>query len=248
MPTPGFQVTLDSNVKDVIRRIESNLRDQIPFVNAYALTKTAQDVRADEIATMQRVFDRPTRFTLNALYVRPATKSDQFAVCEFKEGFGSIPAWRYLGPQVVGGKRSHKSFEKRLIAKGLMKPNEFAVPASHAPVDAYGNVTGAFITRMLSMLGAQNDSAQNTTLKSKARAKARGQYLVLREDAHVQPGVYHRKGARGIEPVFIFTRPPTYRPRFPFYERAQIVTQQNYARRFAEGWGRYVTPKLPKAA
>jgi hypothetical protein len=141
MPTPGFRISLDHNVTDVIRRIDANLRDKIPFVNAYALTKTAQDVRLDEIETMQRVFDKPTRFTLNALYVRPATKQDQFAVCEFKEGFGSVPAWRYLGPQVVGGKRSHKSFEKRLIAKGLMLASEYAVPGKGAQLDAFGNVS-----------------------------------------------------------------------------------------------------------
>jgi hypothetical protein len=222
----------------------------VPFVNAYALTKTAQDVKADEIATMQRVFDRPTRFTLNALYVKLATKEDQFAVCEFKEGFGSVPAWRYLGPQVAGGKRSHKSFEKRLIAKGLMLPSEYAVPGKGAQLDAFGNVSASALTRMLSDLGAQNDSAQNATARSRKRARGRnrGQYLVLRGQGGAPPGVYLRKGARAIMPFMMFVRSPSYKPRFPFYERAQIITAQNYARRFAEGWERYVTPRLAQAA
>lgn len=82
---------------------------QIPFLTAYALTKTAQDIKDAEYKLIGQVFDRPTRFTLNSLFVRPATKSNLVASVEFKEGFGSVPAWRYLGPHVDGGGRQKKS-------------------------------------------------------------------------------------------------------------------------------------------
>jgi len=42
----------------------------------------------------QYVFDRPTRFTPNSLYVRLATKMDLTAIVEFKEDFGAVPASR----------------------------------------------------------------------------------------------------------------------------------------------------------
>lgn len=42
-------------------------------VMATALTRTAQDVREAVRQELPRVFDRPTPYTLNSLFVRPAT-------------------------------------------------------------------------------------------------------------------------------------------------------------------------------
>ena len=103
------------------QRVTRQMRQDSPFAVAYGLTKTAQDIKAAEIDVMKDVFDRPIRFTLNALFEKPATKADLTAVVEFKEGFGSVPAWRYLGPQVAGGSRSTKSGERKLIDAGIMK-------------------------------------------------------------------------------------------------------------------------------
>jgi hypothetical protein len=48
----------------------------------------------------------------------------------------------------------------------------------------------------------------------------------------------------GVRTGAIYEYAPS-RPCFPFYERARIITAANYARRrFAEGWAKYVTPRL----
>jgi hypothetical protein len=61
------------NFPQVKRLLDAQQR-QMPFAVALALTRTAQDVKRAEQAEMRGVFDRPTPFTLNSLFTKPATK------------------------------------------------------------------------------------------------------------------------------------------------------------------------------
>jgi hypothetical protein len=243
---------------DVIKALKNLAAEDAPIVTAYALTKTAGDIKAAEIDTMKSVFDRPTKFTLNSLFVKPATKRDLVAEVFFKDGFGSIPAWRYLGPQVEGGARVHKAHEKRLIRQGLMKPEEFAVPGKGAKLDAYGNLSGSTIERILSQLGAAEQFAgyqanATNSRRSKAKKKKAGTYFLLRPGAggrssrNVAPGIYHRSGKEMV-PVIMFVRPPRYQKRFPFYETARSTFDAKLVSRAREGWDRFVGSKLKVAA
>ncbi|MEX0745690.1 MAG: hypothetical protein WD118_08810 [Phycisphaeraceae bacterium] len=236
----GFTVDVRSNVADVLRAVDDLQRNKVPFYTAYALTKTAQDVRAAQYASMREVFDRPTRFTLNSLFVRPATKHNLTAIVFFKEGFGSVPAFRYLGPQVVGGARVKKSHERALERAGILKSGEFVVPGEGVKLDAHGNMRGGDITRILSMLGASPDPTQNTTARSRRtrKGRARGSYFVLR-DRGAPDGIYHRSGLREIKPVMIFVRRPQYRKRLPWEQTARRVVQQRFAHHFREGVRRF---------
>lgn len=244
---------------DVMRNLRQLRREDAPMVTAYALTKTGQDIKAAEIASMKAVFDRPSRFTLNALYLKTATKRDLQAVVYFKEGFGSIPAWRYLGPQVEGGGRQHKSHEKRLIRAGHMKPDEYAVPGAGARLDQYGNISGPTIERILSHVQAAEQFSgyqANATNSRRSRAKRRksGTYFVLRPDAvgrargNVAPGIYLRQNLNHIVPVIMFVRAPKYRKRFPFYETGQDVFKANFARHARDGYNKFVASKYRKKA
>jgi hypothetical protein len=245
---------------DVIAAL-GNLRDEdAPIVTAYALTKTAQDIKDAEVKSMGDVFDRPTRFTLNALYVKPATKRDLVAEVYFKEGFGkSIPAWRYLGPQVEGGDRRHKAHEMRLIRQGLMKDDEFAVPGKGVKLDSFGNIPAGTITRILSQVGAAEQKAgenANATPASLKRKKKQGigRYFVLRPDGagrvgrNVAPGIYYRADLKEIVPVIMFVRAPKYQKRYPFYETAAKTFDDVLVPRAREGWERFVGSKLKQAA
>jgi hypothetical protein len=244
---------------DLMRNLAYLREEDAPIVTAYALTKTAQEIKAEEIRTMASVFDRPTKFTLNALYVKPATKRDLAAEVYFKDGFNSVPAWRYLGPQVEGGARVHKAHEKRLIRAGLMKDDEFAVPGKGISLDGFGNIPGSTIERILSQLGAAEQFSgysANQTKRSRARAKARkiGLYFVLRPGApgianrNVAPGIYYRAGLRDLVPVILFVKPPKYQKRFPFYETASMVFDAKFLLHARDGWDRFVGSKLKKAA
>ncbi|NPU63384.1 hypothetical protein HL667_00035 [Bradyrhizobium sp. 83012] len=254
MPAVHYRV----EAADLMRKIRALAAEDAPMVTAYALTKTGQDIKAAEIETMKAVFDRPTRFTLNSLYLKPATKRDPVAEVYFKEGFGSVPAWRYLGPQVEGGARMHKSFEKRLIAAGHMKAEEFAVPGQGVKLDAFGNIAGSLIMRILSQVQAAETysgvKANATKASLKRKKKDVGRYFVLRPDGSgraarkVAAGIYWRQGLRDMVPVILFVKAPRYQKRFPFFERAREVFDARLLINAQAGFERFVTSKLPKAA
>jgi len=248
----GFRLDISMDIDRLTRSLSQLEHESIPFWTANALTKTAQDIKTAEVEEMKRVFDRPTRFTLNALYIKPATKRDLTAAVMFKDE-GGTPAWRYLGPQVESGVRSHKGFEKRLIAIGYMHPDEFVVPGKGAQLDAYGNISGGLWQRIISDLGLQRDPLQNTTAAARKRnkSKKRGRYIVLRPDWPVQPlyanlvrdippGIYHKaSGGNAIVPVVMFVRTPNYKKRLDYYGLAKRVLQQRFGANFRLAMQKY---------
>jgi hypothetical protein len=245
---PAFNLDAKTNLDLVLRRLGDVERNQIPFLTAYALTKTAQDIKAEQVAVMARVFDRPTRFTLNALYVKPATKTDLHAKVEFKEGFGSVPAWRYLGPEIEGGNRRKKSFELALQRAGILDPGEYVVPGVGAKLDGFGNMRGSEISKILSQLGASPDPMQNATRSRRSRSKrARSQYIVLR-GTKARDGIYLRKAGNVIIPVMVFVGRPNYRKRYPHFETAREVFGRNLAKNFRDGWQRFVASQSARRA
>lgn len=238
----GLKIDVRHNMADFLGRLTELEREHVPFVTAYALTKTAQDIKRDEVEVMLKVFDRPTRFTLNSLFMKPATKRDLVAMVYFKEGFGSIPAWRYLGPQVEGGGRKKKSHERAFERAGILQSHEFIVPGKGVKLDAFGNMRGGEITRILSALGANPDPLSNSTSRSRKRNARVRRYFVLRGHGQAPDGVYERKGT-GIVPVMVFVSAPRYEKRFPFFETARATYNRVFAGHFREGWRRYAKPR-----
>lgn len=153
-------------------------------------------------------------------------------------GSGETPAGRYLTPQTDGGKRGIKRFERALQAVGLLPAGWQAVPGSRAKMDSYGNMSVGEIRQILSWFDAaelvagtrQNMRAAGRDKRRKGtRTKAGWEYFAVRPGSikgGLKPGIYRRTkmamGAR-IDPVVMFVRGASYRPRFPFYEIAQTV-------------------------
>ena len=84
------------------KQIESFSERRIAAVVATALTRTAVEVKDALRAELPRVFDRPTPYTLNSLFVKPARADRLQAETYFKDdsaGSGT-PATKYLLPQV----------------------------------------------------------------------------------------------------------------------------------------------------
>ncbi len=59
-------------------------KSQLPFATAKALTLTGQKVKAGITSAMQRSFSNPTPYTLNSVYLKPATKTNLVAEVELK--------------------------------------------------------------------------------------------------------------------------------------------------------------------
>lgn len=248
----GFVVDISADIDGLIARMSVVERNSVPFWTAAALTQTAKDIQGALVDEMSRVFDRPTRFTLNALYVKPANKRELTAAVMFKEGFGSIPAWRYLGPEVEGGVRPRKSYERRLIEIGAMRADEYAVPGAGVKLDAHGNISGSFWQLVMAELKAMRDPQQNATVVSRKRAakRGRGRYFVLRPDwpsaapdarqvRNVPPGVYERSGGGAFRPVIAFVKASAYRKRLDYYGIAKRTLQRNFLGNFAAMRAKY---------
>lgn len=216
-------VSVRANVSQVMAGLAATQRRHIPFATALALTRTAQAVLRIEQAAMVRVFDRPTPFTLNSIAVRPATKARLSAEVFFREFAGKgIAGGKYLKPEVYGGARRPKRSELALRAAGILRPDEFIVPAKGFPLDAFGNLPSGLMQRILAQLKAQRDPSLNEGARGRSRRRRpqAGHYFVPGEGSALPRGVWERFGSRAIRPVLIFVREPRYRARYPFYEIA----------------------------
>lgn len=223
-------------------------RTVIPYAASTALTRVASAARQDIRAEMPRVFDRPNAWTLNSVRVRPARVDKLSATIEVKDDApnnGTRPE-DYLLPNVVGGPRKEKRFERNLRYAGILAPGRRAIIGQGAKLDAYGNLSRGEIQRILTAVRASFDPAQNRTTSRKSRKNAKNaQYFVrgldtvrmeggapVRRAGFGTPGIYQRQGRKAV-PVLIFTdKPPQYRKRLDFDRIAQRRADEDFAAEF----------------
>jgi len=233
------------NLADVERMLGDQQR-QLPFAMSLALNRTAQDVKKAEQQEMRTVFDRPTRYTLNSLYIDPAKKDKLSARVWVKD---TDRPEHYLLPQIFGGQRPLKRFEQMLVRRGLMRPNERAVPAAGARLDAYGNMNRGQIVQILSQLQTfyLAGSDANATNSKRSRAKrARLTYFVStgkgtypygrhswkhgRMQQELERGVWARRPhetlGSTVQPVLLFVPRATYGIRLRFNSVAERTVQR----------------------
>jgi hypothetical protein len=213
----------------------------IPFVMARTATLLAQRVKKGAITVMQKRLDRPTPTTLNSLFVKMATKT-RAAQVYFKDSWASgIPADTYLQQAVSGGLRPHKRFEKSLIARGVMRSGQFAVPTT-AFMNQYGNVSRGTMLKILSGLGAAESTRgyqANASDSAKSRRKGNA-HRFFSGDVGGTQGVWERRSmgmGDAVRPVFIFSdSAPRYRTIFPFFKIGQNIVNANYQADAATAW------------
>jgi hypothetical protein len=238
-----YAIRAEWDSRDVKTVLAALAPRQWQFATALALTHLAQHVKTAERDDMGRSLDRPTPYTLNSLYMQRATPANQEARVWFKDfAPKGTPAGKYLMPQVHGGERPDKRFERSLQHAGLLRSGRQLVPASGAARDQYGNVQRSVYTRLLSQLHASPDATQNQTLKTKKRARRRGtQQYFYGNPGGKGRGVWLRvPGGRvlggrmhsHIVPIFLEQKPHRYRPRFAFFSVAERVAAARYQDEF----------------
>lgn len=243
-------INLQQDINRLTRSLDDLTRKQVPFATALALTRTAQDVRKAIKDEFPRVFDRPTPWTMNSLFLKPATKKRQEARVWLKDyASKGIPATKYLGPQIFGGARNFKRFEKALQRVGILPPGMIAVPGDAAKLDAYGNMSRGQIIQLLSYFSAHSEVGYLANMSEKRRAALHKrnegmEYFVLRTKwGKLPPGIYQRtktqvagkRGPRmqsGVKPVLIFVKPADYKKRLPFFEVAERTVLMKLDRNF----------------
>ena len=228
---------------------------RLAAAQATALTRATATAKQTVLDELKRSIDRPTPYTLRGLFMKGATAQNLTSRLWYGNEFsgGGVPQARYLYPEVEGGTRKHKRFEKALIARGSMPSNTFAVPAKYAPRDQYGNVPSGVINQILSQLGTELTAGFSRTLrqrpgesraawlkrKQKALGRAGGQYVAIKERrGKLYPGIYRAEmrdfgrigqGRSGkLVPIFFFTRQPHYQARYQFYKVATSTVARQF--------------------
>lgn len=236
-------------------RIGLQVAERVKRPTAKALTRTAMDVKAEEVNEMRRVFDRPTKYTLGGVYMRGASvdKGRDYAEVWLKDfgGKGGAAA-QYLSPQIFGGARKLKRFEGALKRAGILPAGMFAVPGRDADMDANGNMSRAQIVQILSYFKGLRDSTQWMSDKRRATlardGRRKGQvrkgftYFALhKRNGKLPPGVYKRldygQGRVVVRPILVFVRQPNYTRRFDFFGVGERVIAARFPVHMRAAWG-----------
>jgi hypothetical protein len=198
---------------------------------ATALTRSAVLSRDETRRDLGTVFDRPTPYTVNALYVEPAKADRLQASVKFKDDSATsgTPAAQYLMPHVKGGGRAQRRFEQLMVAAGHLPAGWFVVPGAGANLDAYGNISRGQIIQVLSQLritavagSTRNMSFTDTRGALRAQKRAGGRFFVVPPGSRIAPGVYQREFiGRTVTPVMLFVSRVTYRATFDFFGTVQ---------------------------
>ena len=245
-----------TGLKEVIANMDDLAKNQVPFALAKALTKTAQDVKDAEVKVMQSSLDRPTPYTLNSLFVKPATKINLESMVYFKDkssaGKGN-PAANWMQPEIEGGRRNVKRFEVALQRIGVLPKGMYIAPGAACQLDAYGNIPSSLIIQILSYFKAFGEQGYSANITDKRKAalkkgskrtmKTGYEYFVSYGPGswsgrqHLAAGIYKKVDLIGqgkIKPIMMFVKIPSYYKRFPFFETAQRVVDQKLKSNFDE--------------
>lgn len=210
-------------------------RQQLPFAIMQACNKTGWEVRTAWQRQAHRVFDRPTRMTINAVRFDRATKSRPYAEIYLRdEAHKGTPPANYLLPQVQGGGRRLKGMERLLQAAGHMPPGTYAVPGKGAVLDQHGNVRAGQVRQIISQLGAgreagytsnESEATRGQRLRREKRRGGGGNYFPVRQRrGRLVPGIYERITTgfgSAVRSIFIFTRHVSYQPRYDIFGMAE---------------------------
>ena len=228
-----MNISIKSDIDKLKKDLTTLQKKQIPAATQWALNGTAKKVKAAEQREIKRVFNSPTRFTVNSLWIKWARKSKLEALVKLKdEAYKGNPAAKYLQSEIEGGARRHKGFEKLLIAKGQMPRNMYAIPSRTIKKNQYGNVSNGVIQKILSGLSSQRDVYQNAR-KGSSRSKTLGKYFAgIVGSTH---GIWDVARLHKGQPALLFlfvTGAPNYRKRFDFQRVAQKTIKTVFTREF----------------
>lgn len=216
------------------------------FASIVALTRTAKIVTAALNKSTQGAFDRPVPMTQRAVDWEPATRGLPVITVFLKDYLpkGTPPA-KYLRAQIEGGTRRQKRSERSLASAGKMGNRGFWVPGPGMKLNAYGNVPGPMMTRILSAVKASSDPTQNITQRSRKTnlSARRGEhYFVPPAGSKLAPGVWRQYASGRLVPVLFFVPTVTYRKRWDFFGMGARFTRATFpgelGKAIGEGWNR----------
>lgn len=225
-----FNVTVQHNLDEVFAQMDSFVEELVPQAVAIAMQRTGEDVKQAEIDEIARVFDQPTPWTLNSVYVSNLKQRSNETHVWLKDIWGGGRTdIHYLAPQIYGGGRVDKRSEEIMRLTGILPDGMQVVPGKAAKLDAYGNVSRGLIMQVMSALRISETTAgrsSDRTKRSEKRRKNLPQFFVSRgAPSHLRPGIWQRVG-KHVKPILMFTRAGQYEERFDFHGIAAKVANE----------------------
>ena len=201
-----------------------DMKKQLPFAVARALTQVAYAVIEDEKKAMMAAFDRPTKYIQNSLRVVSAKKGDLTAYVQTKDqGKGTDPD-RILVPEIAGGSRNVTRYERALQATGYMPQGYRAIAARGERRDSFGNVSRSRWKTILAALRANRNA-------SKGQGKRSEIFTLVRPYGKLMPGIYERNEA-SVVPIVIYISNAVYKARLDFYGTAKKTIDSRFEELF----------------
>ena len=204
-------------IASVIAQIRDVPARVVPYAASTALTRVALAGRAGVLAAMPRVFDRPTPYALRSTRVIPSTVQTLAARVQVNDDFtnNGVAAEDFLFPEVFGGPRKEKRYERSLRYSGILRSGERTVLGQAAPLDAYGNLKASEIQRILTAVRGNFDPYQNKTTSRRSRKNAK-KAPYFAGAVRGTRGIWKREGRKTLPILIFITKAPVYRQRLDF--------------------------------
>jgi hypothetical protein len=167
---------------------------------------------------MTEVFDRPTPWALGGLrYQKPTGRAVRAHLARGvrRQGHPRRPLPRRRDR---GRAAPSQALREGAAGQGPDAGRHARRAGRQAPIDAYGNVPGPFIVRVLSDLQAFGEQGYRANRKGKRRgARKTNYFFVPPKGSPLKPGVYWHMPGGLLGVVFVFVSSAAYRKRYDFY-------------------------------
>ena len=248
----SFKVEI-SGLNQLLDKLKKHAGSELPYILAKTLNDTATEAKSALEHEMRDSFDRPTPYTLNSVYIKPASKyrlNDGAAVGIKDYAVKGNPADKYLRAEVFGGMRRLKRFEKALRTVGVLPSNMFIVPGSGAKIDQFGNMSAGQIVQILSYFKAfseQGYKANTTDEKKEAMkrwskkmgSKRVGVSYFVSNGGDLHQGIwarYRHAGGSAVKPVMMFVNRAGYEKRLDMGFAVQNSVAKTIEKNFKSAW------------
>ena len=228
------------DISKILLELSDFQKKLIPAVAMDTVNHIA-NIAAKKVRTaMSQVFDRPTPYTLNSIFVKPAKVAslEAFAYVGIKDWPDKgIAANKFLSPEIYGGQRNLKRSEEALLRKGLLPVGSLAIaPGKGMKLNQYGNIPGSAMVSILSGLKAFSEVGYIANRAAKTKTKKPRQFIVFDPPGKGTLGVYERYGTgmRKVKPLLAFIKQPHYKPRLRFHDIILDEYHAKFAKLFLE--------------
>lgn len=226
-----------------VARLTDEMRKQVPFATALALTRTAmvaRDALKKEIAT---TFDNPTPWIKRSAEMERATKATLTAAVGIRDKGARATQATYLKEHFAGGTRGQKPYERALSGMGLLPRGYVTVPGDDVKLDRYGNISRKDLAEIFGAL-----KTRMNLYKGRGKRMTRDGYFVVTTTGtdprtkHLSPGIWRRRmtyatGGYNDRPpiaVLLFVKSATYRKVIDLPKIAKTAIDTEFNRQFSK--------------